>query len=97
MKTFQEIDAVRAFNAIDSILIEEAFRDAKQDGQITKARTSILGVYNRGESSDYADYSDDELDQMYGTRSDPSKPAKAYIPTVEPSEAGYPGLGAPLN
>lgn len=98
MKIFQEVDAVRAFNAIDSILIEEAFRDAEVDGQMEKARTNVLRVYNIGEqSSDYATYSEEELNNMEGQRSDPSRPAKAYIPTVEPTEDGYPGLLPPLN
>lgn len=97
IEVFQEVNAIRAFNVIDALLIEEALRDGKVEGQIEKIRTAILGVYNSNSAEETSLYTEEELNNMEGTRSDPSRPAKAYIPTVEPTDAGYPGMLPPLN
>lgn len=93
---FNSLDAYRSFNIIDTLLVEDGIRMAENESVYEKARMEILKVYNSSSTSS-SGYSDVELENMYGTRSDYSKPVKPYIPTIEPTEQGYLGLGAPLE
>ena len=45
---FQEIGSYETFNVIDSILIEEAVRDAEVNGAITEIRSKIDKIYIMG-------------------------------------------------
>lgn len=97
VELFQRLDADRAFNVIDSILIEEGLRDANTEESYTKVRTALRKVYNGSVNKATKNYDESDYEKMFGTRSDPSKPVKQYIPVVEPTEDGYPGLAAPLG
>jgi len=95
LELFWQLDASRSFNVIDSIIVEEGIKAGKTDNAYEKVRTELLKVYNSTDTR--SEYSEEEYDKMFGKRSDYSKPVKSFIPTIEPTENGYPGLLPPVN
>lgn len=80
-------------NVIESIIIEEALREAKSDKNIEKLRTKILKVYN-GPSEDFGEW--EEVD--YYPSDMGMKKHNPNIPNyIEPTEAGYAGLEPPVG
>lgn len=43
-----DLDADRAFDVIDSIIVDELLRGVDVEGGLEKVRTNILSVYNNG-------------------------------------------------
>lgn len=86
-KLLQELDGDRAFDVIDSILVDELLSGVDVEGGIEKVRTNILSVYNgnriRGSSNDNAG-------GMIPREQQP-------IAWTEQTEDGFAGLEAPLG
>ena len=81
-----EHSAERAFNIIDSIIVDDAIRNGMANGGLEKARTEILKVYNgRGSSND-----------EYGESSYDSREPRP-IQYAEETEDGFVGLEPPMN
>lgn len=110
---FQENDADRTLNIIESILISEAMRDATYNKSITKARTEFLSMYNAesnyrdgGDSGPVFDIPEDMSDWgtadsgLYGEPA-PPMPGGKHNPNkpryIQPTDGGYPGLEPPVG
>lgn len=80
-------------NLIDSIVVDEALRDAANNKQVVKVRTEVLSIYNGTHVEDFdGDWEEAVMDPMRPMKHNPTPPT--YI---EPTEMGYAGLEAPIN
>lgn len=89
LEQLHELPADRAFNLIDSILIDDLVYVAKNEEAIAKLRGKWDQIYKR---VDFSVLDDDVEDNQYYDGED-EKP-EGYIPGnyIIPDENGYPGL-----
>lgn len=87
LELFEKIGSEQMFHIIDTIVADTAVEDAQGEGNLSDIRAKINKIHGKMGGSDFRD----------STQRDTSDPKMIEPVYLEATEAGFPGLEAPLG